>query len=182
MKKFYGTSIFSSISFIVIGLFLLFKSAQTIEVISYVLGGIIIALGVLSFVRYLENKRERNFSFDIVYGIISVILGIALISNPHALAKIIPFVLGVWITISSALKIQVALQIKSYGNNAWKGTLIVGLIALFCGITLIFNPFSGAILITRIIGIFMIIYAVLDIISNYFINKTIKNVVKIIEK
>lgn len=182
MKKNYGTSVFTSICFIVTGLFLLFKSEQTIEIISYVLGGIIIALGVLSFLRYFENKQERNFSFDIVYGIISVIAGIVLISNPHALAKIIPFILGVWITISSALKVQLALQIKSYGGNMWKGSLIVGIIALLCGMTLIFNPFSGAVMITKVIGIFLIIYAILDIISNYFVNKTIKKAVKVAEK
>lgn len=182
INRMYGTSIFSTICFIVMGLFLFFKSEQTIEIISYVLGGFIIALGIASFIRYFKYREKQAFSFDIVYGIISILAGIILICNPHALAKIIPIILGVWITISSALKIQMAFQLKNYENNMWKGTLIVGLIALLCGIVLIFNPFEGAVVITKVIGIFLIIYAILDVISSYIVNKAVKNTIKIIEK
>lgn len=183
IKKMCGTNIFSAICFIVIGLFLFFKAASTLEIISYILGGFIIALGIAAFIRYFKYKEEeRTFRFDIVYGIISTLAGIILICNPHALAKIIPIILGIWITINSALKIQMAFSLKSYQNSMWTGTLIVGLITLLCGIILIFNPFEGAVVITKVIGIILILYAILDIVSSYMVNKTIKNAIKVIEK
>lgn len=183
MKTFYGTSIFTSICFIVIGLFLFLKSESTIEIISYILGGFILALGIAAFIRYFRYKdEEKAFRFDIVYGIISCLAGITLICNPHALASIIPLILGFWITISSALKIQTAFQLKSYQSKMWTGTLIVGLIALLCGLILIFNPFKGAVIITKAIGVFLIIYSILDMISNYMIKKTITDTVELIKK
>lgn len=183
MKTFYGTSIFTSICFIVIGLFLFLKSESTIEIISYILGGFIIALGIAAFIRYFKYKEEEKaFRFDVVYGIISCLAGITLICNPHALASIIPLVLGVWITISSALKIQTAFQLKSDQNKMWKGTLIAGLLALLCGLILFFNPFKGAVIITRVIGIFLIVYSILDMISNYMIKKSVTETVTLIKK
>ncbi len=170
-KGIFKTSLLSTFCFIVMGLFLIFKSSSTIEIISYILGGFIIALGVTSFIRYYRNKEERLFRFDIVYGIISSLMGLLLILNPHALAKIIPVILGIWITISSALKIQMAFSLKTYQSNMWKMTLVVGLLALLCGLILIFNPFEGALVITKIIGIFLIIYAIMDLISSYMVNR-----------
>lgn len=175
LKLFYGTSIFSTICLIIMGLFLFFKSESTIEMISYILGGFIIALGIAAFIRYFRYKEEdRTFRFDIVYGIISSLAGIILICNPHALASIIPLILGIWITISSALKIQMALQLKSYGHSTWIGTLVIGCLALLCGIILIFNPFKGAVIITKVIGIFLIIYAILDLVSGFMVNRVVK--------
>ena len=74
-KGIFKTSLLSTFCFIVMGLFLIFKSSSTIEIISYILGGFIIALGVTSFIRYYRNKEERLFRFDIVYGIISSLMG-----------------------------------------------------------------------------------------------------------
>lgn len=180
-KTFLGTSIFTSICFIVMGLFLFFNSESTIEIISYILGGFIIALGIAAFIRFFK-REDKTFSFDIVYGIISCLAGITLICNPHALASIIPLILGIWITISSALKVQTAFQLKSTGSKMWTGTLVIGLIALLCGVILLFNPFKGAVIITKAIGIFLVIYAVLDLVSNYMVKKIMTQTTELIKK
>ncbi len=177
-----SSSIVSALCYIIIGLFLVWKSEATIEVISYILGGFIIALSVCAFVRYWKMKEERMYRFDIVYGIICLLVGLALIFNPHALASVIPLIIGIWITISSAFKVQFALQLKSYKSKMWLGNLIAGVILLLCGLILIFNPFAGAVVITKIIGIFLMIYALLDLISGYIVRKNIADAIKVIEK
>ena len=47
MKRFFRSSIISSIILIALGLLLIFQSEATIMMISYVIGGILIAIGVL---------------------------------------------------------------------------------------------------------------------------------------
>ena len=175
MTKLLKSSIWSSIALIILGLLLIFYSEVTIVSISYGVGGILIAIGVIALIKYISNiNKDVKNELDIVYGIGTIILGIIVISSPKAIASIIPFVLGVLIVINSTAKIDYSFRLRKQKNNLWVSTLVVSLIALICGVVLIFNPFAGAEFITKIIGIILVIYAVLDIVSTVRISKVIK--------
>ena len=175
MNKLLKSSIWSSIALVVLGLLLIFYSELTILSISYVVGGILIAIGVIALLKYISNiNKDVKNEIDIVYGIGTIILGIIVISNPKAIASIIPFVLGVLIVINSTAKIDYSFKLKKNKNNLWVSTLVVALIALVCGVLLIFNPFAGAEFITKIIGAILLIYAILDIVSTIRISKELK--------
>lgn len=179
MAKLLKSSIWSSIALIILGLLLIFYSELTIVSISYGVGGVLIAIGVIALIKYISNiNKDIKNELDIVYGIGTVILGIIVISNPKAIASIIPFVLGVLIVINSTAKIDYSFKLKKQKNNLWVSTLVVSLIALVCGILLIFNPFAGAEFITKVIGIILVVYAILDIISTIRISKVLKETFK----
>ena len=175
MAKLLKSSIWSSIALIILGLLLIFYSELTIVSISYGVGGILIAIGAIALIKYISNiNKDIKNELDIVYGIGTIILGIIVISNPKAIASIIPFVLGVLIVINSTAKIDYSFKLRKQKNNLWISTLVVSLIALVCGVLLIFNPFAGAEFITKVIGIILVIYAILDIISTIRISKVLK--------
>ena len=78
MKKFLRSSIITSAILIILGLLLIYKTENTIMAISYVIGGVLIAIGALALIRYVKNGESpalRN-ELDIVYGIVTVIFGI----------------------------------------------------------------------------------------------------------
>ena len=175
MTKLLKSSIWSSIALIILGFLLIFYSEVTILSISYVVGGILIAIGVIALIKYISNiNKDAKNEIDIVYGIGTIILGIIVISNPKAIASIIPFVLGVLIVINSTAKIDYSFKLMKQKNKLWISTLIVALIALVCGVLLIFNPFAGAEFITKIIGAILLVYAILDIVSTIRISKELK--------
>ncbi len=183
MSKFLKSSLFSSIGLVILGLLLFFQSEVTIVSISYVIGGLLVAVGALALINYSKNlsKNVKN-ELDIIYGIGMAVLGIIVISNPKAVASIIPFILGVLIIFSSAAKLQYSLELKKDQNILWKSTMILSLITLLCGVLLIFNPFRGAEFITKVVGILLFIYGILDITSTLRIKKTVKNIQKAIEQ
>ena len=119
------------------------------------------------------NKDKKN-EMDIVYGIITIILGIIVITNPKAIASIIPFIIGILMIISSSAKIQYSFDLKKRNSELWVSTLVVAIITLVCGVLLIFNPFSGAKALTQIIGGTLILYSLLDLIECISI-KTVVN-------
>lgn len=183
MSKIIRSSLLSSIGLIILGILLIVQSEATIITISYIIGGILVAIGILAGIRFakrLENPLRNEL--DIVYGIVCIILGILVITNPQTIASIIPFVIGFIIIINSAVKIQYSIELKKDSNSLWKSTLIMSLITIICGLVLIINPFRGAILFTRIVGILIIIYALLDIISTITIKKTFNQIHKAIEE
>ena len=175
MKKFFRSSLLTSLFLIALGLLLIFQSNAVIYSISYIIGGILIALGVLAIIKIIQNtNNEQKSELDIVYGIVCVILGILVIKNPEAIASVIPIILGISIIISSATKLQYAFELKSNGNNLWKTTMVISIISTLCGIVLLFNPFKALTSFTQVVGIFIIIYAVLDMISTFTIKRNVK--------
>ena len=185
MKGLFKSSIITSAVLLALGLLLVFESEATIATIAYVIGALLIAAGVLALLRFYKNNKKGEIStveLDILYGIVSIILGIVVINNPRAIASILPIVLGVAIIISSANKIQYAFNLKNNGNELWKTTMIIALISVVCGVVLLFNPFAGAVLIMRIIGIFIIAYSILDIVSTIIIKKNVEEFKGVIDK
>lgn len=183
MKKFFRSSLITSLFLIALGILLIFQSEVTIITIAYVVGSVIIALGVLSGIKFFSNlSKEKKSELDLVYGIISVVLGIVIIDNPEGVASIMPIILGVSIIISSATKLQYAFELKSNNNNLWKTTMLLSIISTICGLVLLFNPFKAISYFTKLVGVFIIIYAVLDMISTYTIKRNVKIFQKSIEE
>ena len=182
MKRFFRSSIITSILLMVLGGLLIFESEVTIISISYIVGGALIAIGLVALIRYVKNANTLMSSeLDIVYGIVTMILGSLVISHPKALASVIPIILGICIVVSSSTKLQYAFELRKDKNELWVMTMIVALISTICGVVLIFNPFKGAQMITQIVGGFIIAYAVLDIISTLTIRRNVTTIKKAIE-
>lgn len=181
-KRIFGISMTTSSLFIILGILLFLKPVTTISIISYIIGGIIFITGLVSLIRYFKDKEEKDyFNFEFVYGVLSIIVALVIICNPTAIATIIPIVLGGWMIINSIIKIQLSLNLKSYKNDKWLPTFIIATITLIWGALLIINPLKGALVITQVIGLFIIVYAVLDIVESNLIRKNINIVSDVID-
>ena len=173
IKKVIWPSLISSLILLVLGLLLFFKSSATLIAISYLIGGILIALGIIAIISFLCNKTKDIFKqLNIVYGIVSIISGSFLVSIPEAIGSAIPIVVGIVVIISSSFKIQQALILKNMNSKYFLPSLCMAIICLLCGVVILFNPFASAVVVTKIIGLFMIIYAFVDIINSYILKKS----------
>ena len=125
MKKFFRSSLISSITLLIIGILLILQSEITIITISYIIGTLLIALGAIAIIKFIKNINNiAREDLDIVYGTVTIILGVIVIYNPEAIASIIPIIIGIGIVISSATKLQYAIELKDNLNGQWKTTLI----------------------------------------------------------
>ena len=173
VKKTVWPSLISSGVILVLGLLLFFKSSVTLMGISYIFGGLIIAIGVLAIVRFISNNHsDISNQLNIVYGIICIISGIFFIEKPEIIGSIIPVVMGIGIIISSSLKIQQSFNLKSLNSSYFFWSFVTALLSLICGVVLLFNPFKGAVIITKVIGIFLVMYAILDICNTIVLKKS----------
>lgn len=173
IKKVIWPSLISSIFLLLLGLLLFFKSGATLIGISYLVGGVLIALGVIAIINFLRNSSKDIFvELNIVYGIVSIVAGIFLVTVPEFIGSIIPIVVGIAVIISSSFKIQQALVLKNLGSKYFAPSIIMAIMCLICGVVILFNPFTSAVVVTQIIGLFMIIYAVLDIINSFILKKS----------
>ena len=101
------------------------------------------------------------------------------ISNLNVLEKAENEDLNNEFVISGIIKLKYAIEIKDNKAKAPIYSMIVSILMILCGILFIVNPFEGAIAITQIIGIFLIVYACLDIINYCCIRKDLKEIKRI---
>ena len=174
MKSLVRSSYITSGLLVLLGLLLIVKSEDTIVVISYLIGGTLITLGIVAFIKFFKNN-EKNIpdNFDVIYGIITIVFGIFIIVNPKLVASIIPFVLGAWILFKSAFKVAFGFELKGKNSPIWKPTLITSLISALVGIVIIFNPFKTLSFVFILIGIALVIYGIMDIVSTYQLKKNV---------
>ena len=157
MKKY---DITSSIILLVLGILLLLVPGGIVTTVIRLFGVIILIIGITSVLNEIKIKKQ---STDFVNGILISVLGLVFISSPHTIASIIPFILGVWIVIKSAFKLQFSYSLKRTSNDV--KPIVINIIELILGLVLIFNPFKGAEALIRIIGGFMVVYGLLDILN-----------------
>ena len=181
MKSFYKSSLITSIALFVIGLLLLFKSQDTIIVLSYLLGGVLFILGIVAIVNFFRESSANLFNdLNIVYGIVTLVLGILIIMHPTAIATFIPFVVGIGILVNSAIKLTYSMEAKNNGEDIWKSSLVMSVISALCGIIILFNPFETSVVVFQIIGAFICIYALLDIIYMFQVKRNFNEVREIV--
>lgn len=177
-KKYWWSSILTSILFIFIGILLIAFSDAILDVVAYVVGGILLAVGVFNMINVFRNKEDiRIFNVDLIYGILGLIFGFILIINPALFASIIQFFLGFWVVINSIIKLQYTWQLKKNSSDKWIVSLVLSLLILIVGLIMIFCPYESAKALTKTIGVMVIIYSVIDIVESIILRSQIKKLV-----
>lgn len=181
-KKIWWSSVTSSIILFILGLLLFLKPDTVIHVVALILGIFIIVVGIFALLKYFRAEQKNGMiRFNIIYGGVCIVSGLILALTPSAIASILPIVLGIWMIISSLLKIQYALNMKEAGSTSWIPTFTLAMITLVVGILLVINPWRGAQVILQIVGGFLMGYALLDVIASFLLNKETKTLMKVID-
>lgn len=170
LRKTMNKNIIISVITFLLGLIIFVKPDATIKSIAIIMGIILIIMGSGPIVDLIRSE-EKKLSFAIAPSIILYVIAFVLFFSPELLVSIIPILIGISLIMSSAYKLQNIYNIKKMGNvfNMW--TLIITLIILVLGLLLIINPFGGALAITKVIGICLMVYSVLDIIDSYLLKR-----------
>ena len=170
LKRIYRMSLASSIVFLIFGLLLIFQTESVISTVSVIIGILLLIIGIYPIINYFRNRQSGFFSSaGLLYGIFSVVAGIVIIVNKNLLATIIPVLSGVWMMINSVNKIQIAMELRDNKVSSWIISFIFAIIILIGGTLLIINPFRGAVILSKTVGIIIVIYAILDIADSVFI-------------
>lgn len=171
MNKIFNASIVTSVIILVLGIFLFIQPDIIINMISIILGGIILIPGITSLIDYFKNKYQPS----LISGVVTIIIGLVLIVNTKLVASILPFILGIYFIVNGINRLQYALELKRQNIN-YTTSLVFSILIIICGVLFIINPFGGALVITKVMGIFMVIYALLDLTNSIIIKKEMNEV------
>lgn len=161
-KKVSVASILTSIAIGILGLIILFNPNETIALLSLILGIIIMIIGIGKIISYIILRKESNFSnYDLIYGIIAIVISIIMLANANAFATIVRVIIGIWIAYTGIMKLIYALNLKSLSSSSWIAVMIMAIITIIAGV---YIAIDSSILI-MVFGVILIAYAVIDIIE-----------------
>lgn len=183
LKKMKWNVIISSVIYVALGVILLIWPEMTAKNICYVVGVISIAVGVVNLIDYIRKDYSVDeYRYNLVYGMVFILLGIFIFVKVETVISIIPVLLGFAVTISGLLKFQNAVDLVRMKYSGWGIVMIVSILNIAFGVVLIMNPFASAMILFICIGIGMIYSGVSDLIATIMLSRSIKSVGREIQK
>ena len=160
-------SLLKSILFLILGVILFTNPGGILKFLSYIVGGILLIIGILNILSYLKTQKKLNIEDNkkLTSGIILIVLALVVVLFSSFVETTIRLVFGGWIIYSGVSKLIEAINIKN-DKVTFYVTLVISILMILCG----FYIAVTANLVFSLLGLFIMIYAILDIVS-YVMNK-----------
>lgn len=147
----------NAVIMVILGLVLVIWPDILGVMLCYLLGGALIVMGAIQLISFLRGERLGFYSkFSMLMGIVLVLLGIWICTQPHVVLSIIPVVVGIIVLIHGLMDIQYTLDIRRTGNTKWWIALIAAILTLIVGLLLVFNPFTAYEISMILLGVAML--------------------------
>ena len=170
LKKTIWSEIIMSIIFAIIGIFMIANTNAATKVIACIFGGLFIIVGIIKIVDYFVAKGNSDFyNYDLVYGIIAIILGIITITCSNFIESMFRVMIGIWIIYSGLLRLSLSLKLHSADISIWSISLVISILMLIGGIYMIVQ--GGALVLTM--GIIVLVYSIMDFIESIIYMKNV---------
>ncbi len=157
-------NLISNIIMIVLGFILFLNANQLITTIFIILGVVITGFSCVMLLNYFKTKKQFNTddNQNLVGGVLGIAIGLLTVLLASILSNAIQIISGIWLLIVGLNKLTIYLQFKTSNID-----ILLSILLILLGIYTIF--FDNAVL--NIIGMFLIITAVYDIINQFKTNK-----------
>ncbi len=165
-----------SVFAIVIGTIMIAMPELLAETMCMIIGIAAAAFGTVKLISYFSKDLFRlAFQFDLAEGILLIILGITTAVMPEMFLGMIGTVFGICVMADGLLKIQVALDAKTFGVSKWWLILTAAVLAVTAGFFLIINPIESSAVVAVITGITLLTEGIMNLITVLVAVKIIKN-------
>ncbi len=159
----FSSNLVSTIISLIIGVILFTRPDLVTIMISYVLGGILIAYGLvkLFYFFYQKGKIPETPYNSCISGTALIIIGLVCIFLSGVIEHIVRFIIGGFILFSGINRLIKAGDLKNQNEHKFISVIIVSIILIVGGLYVIFVSN----LVFSSLGLVLIIYSVLEIIN-----------------
>ena len=168
------------IAAVLLGILLFTNTAATLSVIIIFLGIYWVVDGISTLLAsFIGREENSNWGWGIFVGIISILAGLAVLSQPVLTAIfttsfIVSFV-GIMIIISGVWSIVTGFRLRKTSGE-WV-MIIGGVLGLILGLLLVMNPLFSALVYVYIIAVFLIIGGFSLIVMAFQVKKLKKTII-----
>ena len=166
-----------AIVLIVVGVILAVWTAASLDVMARTLAILLFIIGAVLIITYLVRK-EKSFTISggFVAGIIIAAIGAWIFANPGKFTDFIPKLFGIFILVSGLSNLGQTVSLIRYKSRTWWVSLIIALVTAFLGAFLFFNPTNAKEIAVTLIGAFLIIDGVTNLITAVLVGSAARRV------
>ena len=161
IKKSAWSSAIESLAILVLGILFIAWPDTMVKIVAYIVGAIFIVKGAYQVINYFIEKGQNNFfNNNLLFGVISILIGVAALVIGEDIANVFRIVVGIWMIYESLVRVNTAIKLSSDNISDWKYVMIIALIIMLLGIFVTFND------VTTVIGWMMIVAGLVGIVGD----------------
>ena len=164
----------AAVVYLLLGLLMIIAPNTSRRLLCTLVGVGITVYGLLSILPCVLSRGDRRFTLDLFIGACALALGAFSLVKPTFLMDFLFTVLGIVICVTGACGVSRALNLRYYGFARWWAPLCVNLAAIVVALLVIFFPGFFGDMLMMALGILLVIEAVSDLTSIYFLGRLSK--------
>ena len=166
LKKLRLDYVVKAVVMVVIGIILAVWTKASLDFMARALAVLLVVIGAVFIISYFV-KKERTFviSGGLAAGIIIAAIGGWIFINPGTFTDFIPKLFGIFILVSGLGNLWQTISLIRYKSRAWWVSLIIAIGTVAIGGYLLFNPTNAKEIAVTLIGIFLIVDGVTNLIN-----------------
>ena len=183
IKRAKSTYIAVSVIMVILGAVLMLNPGLSMLTLCYLIGGLMVIFGITRLVGYFSKDLFRlAFQFDLALGIFCMLAGIVILVHPNNIMKLLPVIIGLFVTIDGVFKMQTAIDSKRFGLKRWYAILVLASVTCVFGLLLIIDPFAGGKALMIFFGATMMIDGIQNLCVVLYTVKTVGGIRKDVER
>ena len=147
----------ASLVMAVLGVILLLMPGAALTTVVQIIGAFLLLAAAAKLIgAYRDRRSEFASRFLLGNGLVGGIAGLVLLFKPAAVVSIFPMLAGLLVLLSGIINLTNALECRRTYANTSPAVLVMPVITIILGAVLLFNPFSAAATLVRVIGCLLI--------------------------
>ncbi|HAX98921.1 MAG TPA: hypothetical protein DCY12_08575 [Candidatus Atribacteria bacterium] len=168
----WSSLVWRGIAAILFGIMILVWPAISVVAFLRLIGIFAIIGGILVIIQEMRTKGGWPLLLE---GIMSIIVGILVISMPGMSAVVITLLIGFWMLFIGIFQIINLIQFYKVLPNPGKWLIILnGIVSLIFGIVIVSRPLMGVLLVASLIGVYVLLFGVISLFSGFYIHSLSK--------
>jgi uncharacterized membrane protein HdeD (DUF308 family) len=147
---------------IVFGLLALLLPNMTLGALVLLFGTYALTEGTVLLFMSFQWRRASHWWMTLLQGVAGAVAGIGAFVWPEISAVNILFIIVAWASATGILELAGALVLRKEPKGEWL-LVLSGLVSLFFAYMLLANPAVGALVLLSVIGIYAVIFGILQI-------------------
>ena len=145
-----------------LGIFLIFNPTSTIDMLIWILAGLLLAIGAVSV--YYAFQERKTPVYTILFGtngVISIIFGILMVAFPHFFVGVFIFVLAAVLFVAALVLMIARIQLKRSALVPFY-TFITPSLLIILSILMVCKPFRSMEHLVVVFGALFVVYALCE--------------------
>jgi uncharacterized membrane protein HdeD (DUF308 family) len=152
LKKIKASMVGSAAVTVILGLILLIHPLGMTAAVCSLIGWFLLLLGIFGLGNHFLFLAGAPGSLELWAGIIEILLGIYIISNPGSIVKFVFLIMAVILLVHGFHDMEAAIQMKKSGYERWWWTFAIAVLTILLGVLALTKPFESTEILLRVIG------------------------------